>query len=573
MVITARGVGGIRPWVDLARIHLSEPSSSDGMRRSWIMYMPEGRFEHPDYGSLDFTPAKLSEFKQRFDSKVRGIDIALDCDHKTGEAPGWIEQMQLRDGSDGQPAGLYALIRWTTLGEKLLKEQLYKYFSPEFGTHFDERTGKKISNVPLGGALTNRPFLKSMTAVALAESSGGVSHRSWGSVDKACLPDSAFLDPKNRRLPVYEGAGPKDAKGRYTQRGPLNLNGVRAALAAVHGARSGSAMTGLPAGVAAKLQRWLKQYDGGDGGDESKATSEHARRASGGEQIMPVDYLDPEDEAAFALADASADDEESYDDGDGDADDGSNDDNAGGSSDSFDAKSDTHGAMDTDGHSHGKYGKHGHDGDGDHSDAPMKMSEQSRTRAGADKPRTLSEARVRLVELEARMAELSEQQYLSDVKEQMASFDRTFKFDEAVIASPTQDPKGGQAKGERSASVTPSRRLRRGLEAFLLSETARGMSKSERAGVLKLVQLAYEHGAVPLTSLALSETESQPKRTVVAPGTARRRPETGADALKLAEAKAQQRYNKPLSALSSGEKALVLAEAASEAGYAGAERY
>jgi hypothetical protein len=381
------------PWVDLAHIRLSETSAgSDGMHRSWIMYMPQGTFKHPEYGGLDFTPAKLAEFKAKFDSKVRGIDIALDCDHKTGEAPGWIEQMQLRDGSDGQPAGLYALIRWTKLGEKLIKDQLYKYFSPEFGTHFDEATGKKISNVPLGGALTNRPFMKSMTEVALSER--------------------------------------------------------RAAQRAAHG-------TG------------------------------RASRGSRGEQ-MPVDYLDDGDEEAFELADASASNEEDYADGEGDDADSADDSPA-------DSGADLHGAFDGS-HSHGKYGKHSHDGDGDHSDAPLKASKQMSERRGGSGPRTLAEFRTAYAEHARQLAELREAKYLTDVRATMAAFDQTFKFSES--SAPVLDPKTGKTLSERDAKVTPSRRLRTRYERFLLSDEARNLSDTARAEVLELVKLAYQHGAV-----------------------------------------------------------------------------
>jgi len=222
---------------------------ADGFHRSWIMLFPEGTFQHPQYGKLNFTRAKLSEIKANFDNRVRHIDIALDVDHKGGgedsRATGWIEALELRDPigmSDG--AGLWGCIKWTPYGQRLLQDQEYRYFSPEFGPWTDPETGAEYDNVLIGGGLTNRPFLKVMPAVKLSEN---VSTRAWGSVDKASLPDSAFLDPKNRRLPIYEGTGPM-VNGRYTKRGKLNIHGLEAALAAVHGAHTGLAMSGLPAG-------------------------------------------------------------------------------------------------------------------------------------------------------------------------------------------------------------------------------------------------------------------------------------------------------------------------------------
>ena len=295
-------------------------ASADGFHRSWVMLFPEGSFEHEQYGHLDFTHRRLADIKANFDRRVRHIDIALDANHDQDKATGWLEALELREAGrdphtgEAVPAGLWGRVRWTPLGLRYLKDQIYRYFSPEFGPWKDPENGKEYKDVLLGGGLTNRPFLKRMSAVQLSD----VSTRPWSQVDKTCLPDSAFLDPKNRRLPIYEGTGPTDAKGRYTQRGKLNINGVKAARAAVGGAHTGTPMTGLPAGTAAKLDRlWARYGGGGDGKD-------------GGEKA--------------------------------------------GQKQMFDKNADTHGAMtcaEGESHSHGKYDAHYHTNDADHSAAPL----------------------------------------------------------------------------------------------------------------------------------------------------------------------------------------------------------
>ncbi|MGZ3601977.1 MAG: phage protease, partial [Ktedonobacterales bacterium] len=160
----------VRRWQEVYRpaVRLGEPGS-DGFHRSWIMLMPEGTFRHPEYGRLAFTRRKLLEFKRHFDAKVRKIDIALDRDHDAKAATGWLEQVEYRAALGETPAGLWGRIRWTSLGVRLLKEQIYRYFSPEFGSYPDEESGRTWENVLIGGALTNRPFLKVMPAVALRE--------------------------------------------------------------------------------------------------------------------------------------------------------------------------------------------------------------------------------------------------------------------------------------------------------------------------------------------------------------------------------------------------------------------
>jgi len=91
------------------------------------------------------------------------------------------------------------------------------------------------------------------------------SEKDWGSINKSQLPASCFLwveDPDKKEtwhLPVYEGSGGIDPKtGMYRGRGPLNFNALRAAAAAVGGARTSKAMS-VPASVRAKLEGLLER--------------------------------------------------------------------------------------------------------------------------------------------------------------------------------------------------------------------------------------------------------------------------------------------------------------------------
>ncbi len=493
---------------DCQRVARLEEPGPDGFARSWIMLFPLGRFKHPEYGTLNFTRPRLSDIKRKFDLRVRHIDIALDADHKASKgdsrATGWIEAVELRETSGDTPGGLWGHIKWTPYGMQLLRDQEYRYFSPEFGDWDDPETGKTWSDVLMGGGLTNRPFLKQMPALTLSD-------KSWGSVNKSKLPRSSFLiqgDPDDKstwRLPIYEGAGPVDSEGHYTKRGPLNINAVRAALAALGGARTGNPMTGVPSGTRERLQRLLAKQGGGGDAADTKAASEGGRETmakklererdeglvfmgASGAAPMAKAPLGPHtkdgdmrDESQLddtdMMDDETLDDSETYDDDTLD-------------DDSFSASSDTHGALTTDGHTHGKFAEHSHDGDADHSDAPLKsgkgMHEPQRQRAKRERTLTLAEAR----QMREEHQHLRFQLYERDVTERVRQL------------------------AEKLGTSAPSKVFADAYKSFML-EDGFGMDEALRAKINKLCDLALRRGAVDLRSLG-SSYDAEARRTIKA---------------------------------------------------------
>lgn len=124
-----------------------------------------GTWEHPQYGRLEITEQTLQDFVDNFYRRVRGIDIAVDQAHRPEDgAAGWIKDLHKRGNE------LWATVEWTPLGVRLIRDGIYRYFSPEFAvTYTDPETGQKYRNVLLGGGLTNRPFIKGMAPVMLSE--------------------------------------------------------------------------------------------------------------------------------------------------------------------------------------------------------------------------------------------------------------------------------------------------------------------------------------------------------------------------------------------------------------------
>lgn len=124
--------------------------------------------DHPSYGKLKITQEHLESFVNNFKSKVTGVDLAINEDHKKNEAFGWFKDVFL--SFDKQR--VYAQVLWNTKGTTALSEKQYRYFSPEFRFNYTHpHTGKEHGATLLGGALTNYPFLKMDAITELSEKS------------------------------------------------------------------------------------------------------------------------------------------------------------------------------------------------------------------------------------------------------------------------------------------------------------------------------------------------------------------------------------------------------------------
>lgn len=133
-----------------------------------VQVLRVGKFKHPKYGDFEITPKTLSEMKQNFDKRVRGIDVAFDYYHVSDEdASGWVKALELSE--DGKE--LWAVVDWTPKATKKLAERELRYFSPDFTFKWSEpESGKTYNNVLFGGGLTNRPFVKEMQPIVADES-------------------------------------------------------------------------------------------------------------------------------------------------------------------------------------------------------------------------------------------------------------------------------------------------------------------------------------------------------------------------------------------------------------------
>ncbi len=115
---------------------------------------------------------KIMPFQRFYDSRYGWINITRDMAEKMAEnfknkIPHYVPHINLRHnkerygditGLEVKSDGLYADIEYTPEGLKLVREEKYRYFSPEYlDDYVDKRTGKSCGPAIVGLALTNQP--------------------------------------------------------------------------------------------------------------------------------------------------------------------------------------------------------------------------------------------------------------------------------------------------------------------------------------------------------------------------------------------------------------------------------
>jgi len=132
--------------------------------KKWYLVIPEGQYEHPSYGHLNFSEEFLQELIENFYAKALGnTEPFVDINHNEEEAFGWFKELRLVE------EGMEGLIAWNDKGTELVKSGSYKYFSPWISAYKNPETAQEYANVFRGGALTNVPFLKMLPPIELGE--------------------------------------------------------------------------------------------------------------------------------------------------------------------------------------------------------------------------------------------------------------------------------------------------------------------------------------------------------------------------------------------------------------------
>jgi hypothetical protein len=181
-----------------------------------IELMRTGTWEYSFDEPVVLTVDVFNDMIANFYGKVRK-GIALDCDHDQKAATGWLSSMETRLNADGTTS-LMAGIDWTPLGAQLLKDKIYKFFSPEWWTiYVDPETAAEIPNVLTGGALTNRPLMKKLDPLVASENKG---------LTKASATPTIFIEKENlenketRNRKAQDNMAQKKADDNIVENGP-----------------------------------------------------------------------------------------------------------------------------------------------------------------------------------------------------------------------------------------------------------------------------------------------------------------------------------------------------------------
>lgn len=135
-----------------------------------LQVLKPGKWDHPAYGMVEITPEIQEEFAANFKRDLRAhsssIGLPIDEEHYSDRgAVGWIKNL-VNKGNEG----LFAVVEWNKKGRELIKDAIYRFFSPEFYFQYEDPEDRRLyNNVLIGGALTNRPYFKGLNPVVLSE--------------------------------------------------------------------------------------------------------------------------------------------------------------------------------------------------------------------------------------------------------------------------------------------------------------------------------------------------------------------------------------------------------------------
>lgn len=142
----------------------------------WNQLAVKGAWKGHPQGPFVIDSQTLSDIVRNFNA-TQNRDVPIDYEHASEQDPtsgsipqggavatGHIKALEIRNGE------LWGLVEWTDKAKEQIRAGEYKYFSPAIRFNAKDRvTGARIGAVLSSGALTNKPFLDGMAAMAASE--------------------------------------------------------------------------------------------------------------------------------------------------------------------------------------------------------------------------------------------------------------------------------------------------------------------------------------------------------------------------------------------------------------------
>jgi len=175
----------------------------------WLPLLPApGKFEHSGYGTIDLPASRIERFVASVNDGVYQASIPINISHNDQDldlngALGWFSQARVNaDGSAD------VKVEWTPRGEEAVRDEKFRYVSPEFKATWEDNQKVEHQDVILGLALCTYPFFKDLAidrAVVASERSAA---------EPSLSLHYAFSDPvrfvARRTPPASEGPDMSD---------------------------------------------------------------------------------------------------------------------------------------------------------------------------------------------------------------------------------------------------------------------------------------------------------------------------------------------------------------------------
>lgn len=130
------------------------------------LFPTPGVYKHPLWGDMEITEEGNQLFVDNFNAHVYQDEIPINAEHeKLSGAVGYIKELVLNDDRS-----IEARVNWTERGETLIRDDAYKFISPEwFEEWTDPASHEDFVNIVTGAAITTHPFFKNLRSLVASE--------------------------------------------------------------------------------------------------------------------------------------------------------------------------------------------------------------------------------------------------------------------------------------------------------------------------------------------------------------------------------------------------------------------